>query len=203
MLDQVLNRSIEHLHGPNEIPYQEDELIVVCLLRDGRPCLNSFVEHYFSLGVKHIIFLDNNSSDCTVSDACRYDNVTVLRTELPYKKYGYAMKRYLIHRFGKDRRWSLCVDIDELFDYPYSDVIGLDSLLGYLNSKSYTAVTAQMLDMFPEKPLSGKVGEPEEPSLKELHRFYDISRIKRKPAKSSDYPYNNTRGSDELEWFRG
>ena len=30
-----------------------------------------------------------------------------------------VMQQYLVARFGKGR-WSLCVDIDELFDYPYS-----------------------------------------------------------------------------------
>src|SRR3712207_1634759 len=35
---------------------------------------------------------------------------------------------YLVDRFGEGR-WTLYVDIDEFFDYPYSDVVGLDSLL--------------------------------------------------------------------------
>ncbi len=201
MTYRILHSSIEHLHGPEEIPYGEDELVVVCNVRDGRPYVKSFVEHYFSLGVKHIVFLDNNSSDGTVSAVCRYDNVTVLRTKLPYKEYMYSMRQYLIARFGENR-WCLCVDIDELFDYPYSDVMGLDSLLGYLNSKSYTAVTAQMLDMFPEKPLSGRVGSLDEP-LKELHRFYDISRISRRSTKRHPWFRNNTLESDEVERFSG
>jgi hypothetical protein len=88
MTDHTLHRSIEYLHGPAEIPYGEDELVVVCIVRDSRPYVRSFVEHYLSLGVRHIVFLDNNSSDGTVSAARRYDNVTVLRTKIPYKKSG-------------------------------------------------------------------------------------------------------------------
>src|SRR5215212_4440670 len=148
-----LESHIRHLHGPEEVTYTPDELVVVCLVRDGRPYLKSFVEHYFYLGVKHIVFLDNGSTDGTVEVLKNYDNVTVFQTKLPFKEYELFMKQYLITRFGWDR-WSLCVDIDELFDYPYSDVIDLASLLGYLNSKSYTAVTAHLLDMFPNKPLS-------------------------------------------------
>jgi hypothetical protein len=201
MTHQILHFSIEHLHGPEEIPYGEDELVVVCNVRDGRPYVKSFVEHYFSLGVKHIVFLDNDSSDGTVPAVHRYDNVTVLWTKLPYKEYMYAMRQYLIARFGKDR-WCLCVDIDELFDYPYSDVMGLDSLLRYLNSKSYTAVTAQMLDMFADKPLSDRVGNLDE-ALKELHRFYDISRISRRNTKRHPWFRNNTLENDEIERFSG
>src|SRR5215208_4542123 len=172
---RVVHPSVEHLHGPEEVDYGPDELVVVCLVRDGRPYVKSFVEHYLSMGVKHLFFLDNGSTDGTVEVLKEYDHLTVLRTGLPYKRYKGAMKQYLIERFGRGR-WSLCVDIDELFDYPYSDIVGLDSLLRYLNERSYTAVVAQMLDMFPEEPLSKAASEEDEP-LKERHRFYDFSNI--------------------------
>ena len=158
MTHQLLHSSIERLHGPEEVPYAEDELVVVCNVRDGRPYVKSFVEHHLSLGVKHIFFLDNGSTDGTVEALKKYENVTVLRTKLPYKEYMYAMRQYLVERFGRGR-WCLCVDIDELFDYPYSDVVGLGSLLRYLNGNSYTAVVAQMLDMFPEEPLSISISD--------------------------------------------
>src|SRR5829696_3579301 len=202
---RVVHPSVEHLHGPEEVDYGPDELVVVCLVRDGRPYVKSFVEHYASMGVKHLFFLDNGSTDGTVSVARSYENVTILRTELPYKGYEYSLKQYLITLFGKKGRWCLCADIDELFDYPYSDVVGLGSLLGYLNANSYTAVAAQMLDMFPEEPLSGSraanlLDEP----LKERHRFYDISNIRRKSFKELRRRFpNNTLESDEIELFTG
>src|SRR5829696_2900266 len=199
MTEQVLRSSVEHLHGPEEVAYEAGELIVVCLVRDGRPYVNSYVEHYASMGVKHIFFLDNNSTDGTVETLKDYDNVTVLRTELPYKnpKGGLGgtetlFKQYLIGRFGKKDRWCLYADIDELFDYPYSDVVGLDSFLGYLTQKSYTAVAAQMLDMFPEEPLSGWEENLEDEPLKERHRFYDISNLTRMSVKKNPRLRNNT-----------
>ncbi len=201
---QTVHPNVEHVHGPEEVVYGMDELIVLCLVRDGRPYVRSFVEHYSSMGVKHLVFLDNGSTDGTVEALKEYEKVTVLRTGLPYKGYHVPMKRYLTERFGRGR-WSLLVDMDELFDYPYSDVIGLDSLLGYLNSKSYTAVVAQMLDMFPEKPLSGRAGNLDEP-LKELHRFYDLSDLRRTAVRIKEHPRcppDNTYGSDEIGAFSG
>ncbi len=195
---------VEHVYGPEEVAYGIDELVVLCVVRDGRPHVRSFVEHYSSMGVKHLVFLDNGSTDGTVAALKEYDNVTVLRTGLPHKGYHVPMKRYLIERFGRGR-WSLIVDMDELFDYPYSDVVGLDSLLGYLNSKSYTAVVAHMLDMFPEKPLSGKSGNVDEP-LKELHRFYDLSDLKKTAVHIKEHPRcppDNTYASDEIATFSG
>lgn len=155
-----------------------DELIVVCLVRNGELYMKSFSEHYFSLGVKHIIFLDNNSTDETVSLARDYENVTVLRTKLPFKKYEHLMRQYLIARFARGR-WCLYADIDELFDYPFSDVVSLSSLIKYLSTKSYTAVVTQVLDMFSDKPVLSRkstIGD----SLKDLYRFYDISDIRKK-----------------------
>src|SRR5215204_3876096 len=205
MIEEIPPNSIEHLYGPEEIPYEEDELVLLCLMRNGRPYVNSYVEHYTSLGVKHLFFLDNGSTDGTVEALKQYDNVTVLHTTLPFKRYQVSMRQYLIERFGKKGRWCLYADIDELFDYPYSDVVGLSSLLGYLNANSYTAVAAQMLDMFPEEPLSGSraanlLDEP----LKERHRFYDVSNIRRKSFKELRRRFpNNTLESDEIELFTG
>src|ERR671916_2205873 len=200
--DKILHSSLEHLHGPEEVPYGGDELVVVCLVRDSRPYVKSFVEHYRSLGAKHLFFLDNNSTDGTVEALENYDNTTVLRSKLPYKGYRLAFKRFLMGRFGKKDRWCLYADIDELFDYPYSDVVGLSSLLGYLTEKSYTAVAAQMLDMFPEEPLSGRQGNLEDEPLKERHRFYDSSNLKKVSIKKNPRLRNNTLQSDEIETFR-
>src|SRR5215212_5188659 len=106
--------SIEHLYGPEEVTYAEDELVLVCLLRNGRPFVKSFVEHHLSMGVKHLFFMDNGSTDGTVEALREYDNVSVLQTTLPYKRYELPLRQYLVERFGKKGRWCLYADIDEL-----------------------------------------------------------------------------------------
>ena len=52
--NQIAEFDVEYLHGPAEISYAEDELVVVCLVRDGLPWVKAFVAHYFSLGVKSV-----------------------------------------------------------------------------------------------------------------------------------------------------
>lgn len=199
---QRLRLDVRHVSGPTKVEYGPDELVVVCLVRDGRPYVKAFVEHYRQLGAKHIVFLDNGSTDGTVEAARKYDGVTVLWTRLPYKKYKYLMKQYLISHFGSGR-WSLCVDIDELFDYPYSDVIPVGAFLRYLAAKSYTAVTGQMLDMFSDEPvLPGGSGGLDEP-LKERHRFYDISDLGRTPMKGHPRLLDSVVESEDVEVFRG
>lgn len=172
----ILHHNVEHLHGPREVDYAVDELVVLVVARDGRPYIESFVEHYRSLGVKHMVFLDNGSVDGTVEALKEYEDVTVLRTKLHFERYAISMRQYLIERFGRGR-WTLTVDQDELFDYPYSDVVSLKAFLRYLNENSYSAVVAQWLDMFSEKLFSRGAGDEDGP-LKEVHRFYDLSNIR-------------------------
>ena len=209
-----VDRSIEHVYGPGELDYGEDELVVVCVVRDreGLPYVKSFVEHYFSLGARHIVFLAVEPEDGAVEALKDHDDVTVLRTDLPYKASGLPVgngwtrgvlfKQYLVSRFGDENRWCLCVDVDELFDYPYSDVVELGSFLRYLRSKRYTAVVAQILDMFPEAPLSGRTEVSDEP-LKVLHRFYDLSGITRRDLKTSPRWQSNVFNGGEIEGFSG
>ena len=177
VLRWILEHNVEYVHGPREVDYGIDELVVLVLLRNGRPYIKPFIEHYFSLGVKHIVFLDNGSTDGTVEALQNYENVTVLRSRLPFKKYNITLKQYLVERFGRGR-WTLNADIDELFEYPYSDVVSLKALLRYLNDNFYTAVVTYMLDMFPETLLSADSPATDYESLKELHRFYDISDVR-------------------------
>jgi hypothetical protein len=200
---QALERSLEHLHGPEDLDYEIDELVVLCLVRNGRPVVNAFVEHYLGLGAKHIFFLDNGSTDGTIEILQGYENVTVLRTGLTFKEYQMSMKQFMFERFGRGR-WALFADIDELFDYPYSDTVDLSSFLAYLTQRSYTAVAAQMLDMFPERPLSDVATAVEDEPLKEVNRYYDTSNVR--AGNYWDYPIvcgtGNVLANDEIKVFR-
>ena len=173
----MVHHNIEHLHGPEKVDFAKDELVVLVVLRDGRPYIKSFVEHYLSLGAKHLVFLDTGSEDGTIEALQEYESrVTVFRTGLPFKNYQISMRQYLVERFGKDR-WTLSADIDELFDYPYSDVVSLKALLGYLREHRYTAVVCHMLDMFPEEISSDTGAVISDEPLQKLHRFYDTSDV--------------------------
>ena len=172
-----LRTRVYHVYGKARLTYSQDELVVICVVRNGQLYVNSFIKHYFALGVKHIVFLDNGSTDDTIPIASRYDNVTILKTNLPYSKYENLMKNYLTRRFSEGR-WSLCADIDEFFDWPFSRIVSIGSLLRYLNARSYTAVVAQMLDQFSDLPLTEIKDDPDEDVTKS-YKYYDISNIEK------------------------
>ena len=149
----VVRYSVKHVGGPTRISCTRNEAVAVCLVQNGAIYIKEFMSHYLKLGVKHIVFLDNGSTDNTVDLLRRYQNVTILKTTLPFKYFKYGMKNYLVNQFARNC-WGLLVDIDEFFDYPHSDVVNLDELIRYLNKKSFNAVVCHMLDMFPEKVVS-------------------------------------------------
>ncbi len=201
--EEEVRRDIEHLHGPEKVSYGSNELVLVCLVRDGEPWVKDFMEHHFALGIKHVVILDNGSEDDTIKLAREYDNVTVLRTTMPFKTHQVAMRRYALRRFGQGR-WILYLDIDELFDYPYSDVVSVESLLEYLNRGRYTAVVTQTMEMFPGDALLGAI-EDTPGRIKEQHRFYDLSGLRevsyRRHRQNQDA--GNIVSNERITVFRG
>lgn len=169
-----IRQNLVHLHGPQSIPLQKDQAVVTCVVRNGAYFIDSFIQHYQAMGFAHIFFMDNGSSDATIEIAKSYRNVSISRSTLPINSYQRLFKRYLAERSGKGG-WCLDADIDELFDYPLSDAVDLQSFLSYLNDSRYTAVITQMLDMFAKTfpPSSDSRGD-----LQRLYTFYDLSAVR-------------------------
>jgi hypothetical protein len=192
---RILPRRVKHVHGPSEIVYEPDELLVLSVVRNGELYVKSFLEHYISMGAKHIIFLDNGSTDGTVDALCGHDQVTVLQADVPYQRYENVIKNYLTRRFARGR-WSLFADIDELFDYPFSTALSLRDFLNYLNEYRYTAVIAQMLDMFSATPLSQLESKVDD-RLADKYKYYELSSIRK-----SEYTWPGLDKS-QINWHWG
>src|ERR671920_53402 len=95
----ILEHNVEHLYGPEEVDFEVDELVVLIQVRNGRRYVKPFIEHYFSLGAKHIVFLDNGSTDGTVEALKNYENVPVLRCGEPEGPFK-VLERELLHGRG-------------------------------------------------------------------------------------------------------
>ena len=174
--ERFLPLYVKHLFGPRQIALADDEAAVTCVLRNGEYYLDSFVEHYSRMGFRHIFILDNGSTDRTVECARRHKNVTVYESTLPIEAYQAVFKKRLAE-MSAPKGWCLDVDMDEYFDYPFSHVVSLSKFLKYLNRGGYTAVLAQMLDMFSDMPVAALAHKRPEENVKEVYRYYDLSHI--------------------------
>tara|TARA_Y100000589_G_scaffold329130_1_gene374894 strand:+ start:2269 stop:3285 length:1017 start_codon:yes stop_codon:yes gene_type:complete len=171
--------------------------VVLCLFKNGEYFLKSFLEHYLKLGFIDFVFIDNCSSDNSLNILKAYD-VTVLQSELPYSKYKWAFKQYLVHEFGESI-WSLYVDVDELWEYPGLDKISLNEFFNYLDTNGYNASMSMMLDMFADTPIC-ELNKVSIKGLKNAYPFYDNSSLQ---ITKYHKAYNITNHKDTNRFAKG
>ena len=174
---RLVAQHVEHMSGPPHVGETSAGVIGLSVVRNAADHIDAFVQHHLRLGLRHLVILDNGSTDDTVERAGRYDRVTVLRTALPYRRYEVVLKRYLVRRFASGG-WYLFVDADERFEYPLADRISLRSLTGYLDARGYRAMIAQMLDLFPDGRLADLNTSDH---FERTHTWYDLSGVVASP----------------------
>ncbi|MGD1865839.1 MAG: glycosyltransferase family 2 protein [Phormidesmis sp.] len=182
-----LKRSARHLHGPLEVPTTRTEAVVLCVVRDGESLVQAFIEHYLSLGFRHIFFLDNGSTDGTRTIISSYKETTLVSSNKPFSRYYILFKNYLIQTFGRGQ-WCVVADIDEFLHLPHNTP--LENILTYLNSRDYDTVCIQMLDMFSKSELSLRDPNQENKQitnkrwtlrqLKSVFCYYDLKDLDRR-----------------------
>lgn len=145
--------SFEHVCGPRRLKVGDADVVLAMLGRDSAFFLDEFYEHHKKLGIAHFVYLDNDSSDNSVSIASSFPNTTVLRSRLNFREHESIM-RSLMCTEVVEGGWRLCLDDDERFDYPNSANLKLPDLVTRMTSVGYTGMIAQMLDMVPAGPIS-------------------------------------------------
>ncbi len=181
--------SMKLISGPSQIHYGLFECIAVSLIRNGEEYINTYLAHYRSLGIKHFIFVDNGSDDNSVKMLSNQPDVTLYTTSLEFSHYEAEMRRIIIEHHCRGK-WVLCMDIDELFDFPLSDKIDLSGFLQYQYEKGYTAVTAHMVDMFGDENTYKSNLYSINENLKELYPLYDISKVQKEDYFKNWHGYN-------------
>lgn len=192
-------RNMTYICGPKVIQRQLDDCIVVSMVKDGEAYLNTFVEYYLKLGIKHIILMDNGSQDKTIEIARQYPQVTVVQCLLPYKDFRHEMRHYLVERYSFNR-WCLAVDYDEFFDYPYSHQLPITQLIQYLNQRGFNAVLTQMLDMYPQSSVIGESTTGELLNFRDHHCWFEIKSLTQKPVPSG---LENQLSNPEINLYSG
>ncbi|WP_050521629.1 glycosyltransferase family 2 protein [Pseudorhodobacter wandonensis] len=160
-------RSTVLVHGAGRVDLAEGEVGVVCLMRDAAYFVGPFIAHHRALGVRHIVIIDNGSRDDTVTIAAGFDGVTVLRNTLPAKRYEVLLRNQAARVFRGG--WVLFADGDEMFELPLGGTLA--QLTAYLNARGFSAMVAQMLDLFSPRPYGAGKGLAYEQAIAEADRY--------------------------------
>lgn len=198
--------SIRHLHGPRRLSMGALDVAVVALVRDGAFYLDGFFRHYRAIGARHFVFFDNGSTDGTLARIREEPGTVIVQSTLPWGSFENDFRRYAAEHFLRGH-WCLYADMDELFDFEGSTQVGLGGLVAYLDAQGYTALVAQMLEMFPDTPLRDAAHITYDEAIAGF-RHCDVSAAIPEPYHSPEIAFeyhlrNNTLGDQAISFMFG
>ena len=128
-------------------------ILLFSTLRNERIRLPYFLHYYRGLGINHFLMVDNDSTDGSREYLAQQPDVSLWTTSHSYKRsrFGVDWLNWLQMRYAHGH-WSLVVDPDEFFVYPFSDTRPLRALTDWLDASSIKSFSAMLLDMYPKGP---------------------------------------------------
>lgn len=127
------------------------DILLFCTLRDEMIRLPYFLQYYRDLGVSHFLMVDNDSSDGGREYLASQSDVSLWTTRASYKRarFGVDWLNWLQHKYAHEH-WTLVVDPDELFVYPFCDTRPIRALTDWLDVSQVRSFGAMLLDMYPK-----------------------------------------------------
>ncbi len=161
-----------------------ENILLFATLRNEKVRLPYFLRYYRDLGVNHFLIVDNGSDDGTAEYLSAQPDVSLWRTDASYKRsrFGMDWMNWLLMRHGHGH-WTLCVDPDEFFVYPFCDTRPLRALTDWLDASSIKSFSAMLLDMYPKGPVGAQPYREGQDPMEIVQYFdsgnYTISRNRR------------------------
>ena len=169
---------IQLVHGPAMTRLGQNEVALVLVGRDVAFFLAHPIAHHRRLGVSHIVYLDNGSTDDSIQIAQRWPDITIATCDADFRKHEGEI-RFFANTLFLEGGWRLAIDPDELLDYPNSGHVPLPELARRMAARGHTALVAQMLDMAFDGPLSqaGALSYAEAEAQFDRYNLADVTRL--------------------------
>lgn len=127
------------------------DILVFSTLRNELVRLPYFLEYYRKLGINHFLIVDNDSDDGSREYLEEQPDVSLWTTTASYKRarFGVDWLNWLQRKYAAGH-WTLVVDPDEFFVYPFCDTRPIRALTDWLDASSIKSFGAMLLDMYPK-----------------------------------------------------
>lgn len=181
--ERHVGNQVKLLHGPAMTRLKDDQVALIIVGRDVGYFLDHHIRHHLALGVSHVVYMDNGSSDNSIDIVRRFPNVTIASCSAEFRAHQGRIRHLANTRFLRGG-WRLAIDPDELLDYPESERIGLPELTRRMSARGHNAMVAQMLDMVHDGPVSEAASMDFAQAARRLNRF-SLKNISEKPYDSA------------------
>ncbi|THD85394.1 glycosyltransferase family 2 protein [Aliigemmobacter aestuarii] len=133
------------------------DILLFSTMRNEKVRLPYFLRYYRDLGINHFLIVDNDSDDGSREYLAEQPDVSLWTTKASYKRsrFGVDWLNWLQSRYGHNH-WTLVVDPDEFFIYPFCDTRPLKALCDWLDASSIKSFSAMLVDMYPKGPIGGQ-----------------------------------------------
>lgn len=180
-----------HISGPRRIALEENEVALVCMLKNGEYYLEKLLDHHRSIGIRNFLIIDNGSSDRTREIAKSHADVSLYSNNLSVYHYE-CLLRSMISRRVVRGGWFLFADSDELFEVPRGEGRSISDFLSYCNENEFRGIICQVLDFFSDFSLQETAGWTYDKSVPAFDRF-SLNNIDR-------YDYDDSRNI-AFSWY--
>lgn len=131
------------------------DILLVSTIRNERVRLPHFLRYYRDLGVDHFLLVDNDSTDGSDRYLADQPDISVWYTQGSYKSasFGVDWMNHIKRQYAHGH-WTLVVDPDEFFIYPFCDTRPMRALTDWLENSSIRSFGAMLVDLYPKGPIA-------------------------------------------------
>lgn len=160
---------------------REQDVVLFCPIKNEIYRIKPFMDYYRGIGIRHFVFIDNDSTDGTFEYLNEQNDVNLYLAEEPYstvKREGWLNRMYSYYGYN---HWFLCVDSDELFTYPGCEEYSIQEFIDKVGKGRIKTV---LIDMYANKNILEKSDEFDS---FEDYSFFDATTYKLKKDIQLDF----------------